>query len=50
MAGWIFLGLRLFESQQDFVADRHCIRETFQPWSKLRKFVVTEVAVSNAGG
>src|SRR3984957_985347 len=44
----IFLSFRLFKRLQDFVSDRHCIREALQPWRKPFKFVVAKVTVRDA--
>ena len=48
MPGGIFLGLCRFERLQDLVSGCLGIRQTLQSRCVLRKFIVTEVAVTSA--
>src|SRR5580704_6723325 len=49
VAAWIFLGLRLLESLQNFVPDHDSVSQAFQSRCKRGKFIMPEVAVSYAG-
>lgn len=48
MAAGVFLGFRLLERLQDFVADGNGVGEALQSGRELRKAIVSEVAMPHA--
>jgi hypothetical protein len=48
MTAGVLFSLRLFKRAEDFIADRYCIRQAFQPWRVFSEFIMSEVTMSRA--